>query len=78
LPTVYPWVQAFIWAFKPTDKVDIRRFPRAEAIANAAEIARLKGEPPPLADERDFAATDRSGSPEPASHSRSAAEGERP
>jgi hypothetical protein len=78
LPTVYPWVQAFIWAFKPTDKVDIRRFPRAEAIANAAEIARLKGEPPPRADERDRAATDQSGSPEPASHSSPAAEGDRP
>ena len=28
LPTIYPWVQAFIWAFKPTNIVDIRRFPR--------------------------------------------------
>jgi len=26
LPTVYPWMQALIWAFKPTDIVDIRRF----------------------------------------------------
>ena len=26
-----PWIQAFIWAFKPTDIVDIRRFPSAEA-----------------------------------------------
>jgi hypothetical protein len=47
LPTVYHWVQAFIWAFKPTDKVDIRRFPRAEAIANAEEIARLQGDTAP-------------------------------
>ena len=30
LPTIYPWVQAFIWAFKPTDIIDIRRFPREE------------------------------------------------
>jgi Protein of unknown function (DUF3302) len=22
-----PWIQAFIWAFKPTNIVDIRRFP---------------------------------------------------
>ena len=43
LPTVYPWVQAFIWAFKPTDIVDIRRFPREEARANDEEIARLRG-----------------------------------
>ena len=33
LPTVLPWIQAFIWAFKPTDIVDIRRFPKEEAKA---------------------------------------------
>ncbi|MBI1818448.1 MAG: DUF3302 domain-containing protein [Deltaproteobacteria bacterium] len=38
-----PWIQAFIWAFKPTDIVDIRRFPRAERIAVDEEIARLQG-----------------------------------
>jgi hypothetical protein len=43
LPVV-PWIQAFIWAFKPTDIVDIRRFPREEAKAIDEEIARLKGE----------------------------------
>jgi hypothetical protein len=43
LPTVYPWFQAFIWAFKPTDKVDIRRFPREEQRATEEEIARLSG-----------------------------------
>lgn len=41
-----PWIQAFIWAFKPTDIVDIRRFPKAEAIGIEEEIARLKGEDP--------------------------------
>ena len=44
LPTVYPWVQAFIWAFKPTDIVDIRRFPKEEANAIDEDIAHLKGE----------------------------------
>lgn len=44
-PTVYPWVQAFIWAVKPTDIIDIRRWPREEARAVDAEIARLRGEP---------------------------------
>ena len=44
LPTVLPWIQAFIWAFKPTDIVDIRRFPKEEAIGIDAEIARLKGD----------------------------------
>ena len=38
-----PWIQAFIWAFKPTDIVDIRRFPAEEAQAIEEEIARLKG-----------------------------------
>jgi hypothetical protein len=41
-PTVYPWVQAFIWAFKPTDVVDIRRFPRQEAAALRMESARRR------------------------------------
>ena len=45
LPTVLPWIQAFIWAFKPTDIVDIRRFPREEAIETDKEIARLRGTP---------------------------------
>jgi len=47
LPTVVPWVQAFIWAFKPTDIVDIRRFPQAEARATEREIARLQGKEVP-------------------------------
>ena len=42
-----PWIQAFIWAFKPTDIVDIRRFPAAEAKGIDEEIARLSGRPLP-------------------------------
>jgi hypothetical protein len=45
LPTVLPWIQALIWAFKPTDIVDIRRFPREEARAIDEELARLKSGP---------------------------------
>jgi hypothetical protein len=45
LPTVLPWIQAFIWAFKPTDIVDIRRFPKEEARAVDEEIARLEDDP---------------------------------
>ena len=45
LPTVLPWIQAFIWAFKPTDIVDIRRFPKEEAKAIDEDIRRLKDEP---------------------------------
>lgn len=43
---VVPWIQAFIWAFKPTDIIDIRRFPAEERKAIDLEIARLKGEEP--------------------------------
>ena len=42
---VVPWIQAFIWAFKPTDIIDIRRFPAAEAREIDEQIARLSGEP---------------------------------
>jgi hypothetical protein len=30
---VVPWINALIWAFKPTDVIDIRRFPRQEQAA---------------------------------------------
>ena len=45
LPTVLPWIQAFIWAFKPTDIVDIRRFPKEEARAIDEDITRLSADP---------------------------------
>jgi hypothetical protein len=51
LPTIYPWVQAFIWAFKPTQIVDIRRYPGEERRWIEQEIARLKGQTPPPATE---------------------------
>ena len=44
---VVPWMQAFMWAFKPTDVVDIRYFPRQEQQNIDEEIARLKGKPAP-------------------------------
>ena len=49
LPVV-PWIQAFVWAFKPTDTVDIRRFPAEEAKAIDEDIARLSGKPMPPAE----------------------------
>jgi Protein of unknown function (DUF3302) len=42
---VVPWVQAFIWAFKPTDVVDLRYGPRRVARETAVQIARLTGRP---------------------------------
>src|SRR5713226_5789030 len=38
-----PWIQAFIWAFKPTQVIDIRRYPLAEQIAINEEIAKMSG-----------------------------------
>jgi hypothetical protein len=43
---VVPWIQAFMWAFKPTDVVDVRRMPGEEARAIEEEIARLQGMEP--------------------------------
>src|SRR6266481_6653779 len=40
---IVPWIQAFIWAFKPTQVVDIRRNPLAEQTAIREEIAKLSG-----------------------------------
>jgi hypothetical protein len=42
---VVPWIQAFIWAFKPTDVIDVRRFPEEVAKKTEEEIQRLKDEP---------------------------------
>lgn len=39
---VVPWIQAFTWAFKPTDVIDIRRFPDEEREAIKEDLARLK------------------------------------
>jgi len=41
--TVFPWIQAFGWAFKPTDVVDVRYFPKQEQKHIQEEAARLKG-----------------------------------
>ncbi len=49
---VVPWIQALIWAFKPTDVIDIRNLPAEERRETAAMIASLRGKaaapaPPP-------------------------------
>ena len=44
---VVPWMQAFIWAFKPTQVVDIRYFPRQEQQNIAEMIARVSGKSAP-------------------------------
>jgi hypothetical protein len=38
---VVPWMQAFMWAFKPTDVVDIRYFPKQEQQNINDNLARL-------------------------------------
>ena len=42
---VVPWIQAFIWAYKPTNVIDVRRFPEEVAKKTEEEIQRLKDEP---------------------------------
>jgi alpha-beta hydrolase superfamily lysophospholipase len=67
LPTIYPWVQALIWAFKPTDIVDIRRYPREEAEFIDEEMARLSGKSPaPHSQAKRAAATPTRGAVPPA------------
>ena len=44
---IVPWIQALIWAFKPTDVVDLRRLPKEEQRETDAMIARLTGKEPP-------------------------------
>jgi hypothetical protein len=41
---VVPWIQALIWAFKPTDVIDIRQMPAARQRETDAMIARLSGQ----------------------------------
>jgi hypothetical protein len=40
---VVPWMQALLWAFKPTTVVDIRYLPEEEQRETEAMIARLSG-----------------------------------
>ena len=40
---VVPWIQALIWAFKPTTVVDVRNLPKEEQRETETMIARLTG-----------------------------------
>lgn len=42
---IVPWIQALIWALKPTDVIDIRRFPSQEQAAIDEDLQRLTGKP---------------------------------
>ena len=44
---VVPWIQALIWAFKPTDVVDIRYWPADVKRETDTMIAQLTGKPEP-------------------------------
>jgi hypothetical protein len=43
---VVPWIQALIWAFKPTTVIDVRYLPAEKERETDAMIARLTGEAP--------------------------------
>jgi hypothetical protein len=44
---IVPWIQALIWAFKPTTVIDVRYLPAEEQRETDAMIARLTGNAPP-------------------------------
>ena len=46
---VVPWIQALLWAFKPTQVIDIRNFPKAEQLQITEDLARISGKSEPLA-----------------------------
>lgn len=41
--TIVPWIKALGWAFKPTDVIDIRYFPKEEQLDIEEQIAKLRG-----------------------------------
>ena len=43
---IVPWIQAFLWAFKPTNVIDIRYTPEEEQRHIAEKIALLEGKKP--------------------------------
>jgi Protein of unknown function (DUF3302) len=43
---IVPWIQALIWAFKPTTVIDVRYLPAEEQRETDAMIARLSGKAP--------------------------------
>lgn len=43
---IVPWIQALIWAFKPTTVIDVRYLPKEERRETDAMIARLAGKAP--------------------------------
>jgi len=45
--TVLPWAQALIWAFKPSDIIDVRRWPDEVRRATEAMIDKMKGKEAP-------------------------------
>ena len=47
-----PWIQAFGWAFKPTNVVDVRYFPKQEQENIEQETARLLGKATPVKQSR--------------------------
>ena len=46
--TVLPWAQALIWAFKPSDIIDVRRWPDEVRRATEAMIDKMKGKEAPV------------------------------
>jgi hypothetical protein len=55
---VVPWIQAMIWAFKPTTVIDVRYLPKERQRETDAMVAQLAGKAPsPPAPPRDSPGT---------------------
>ena len=44
---VVPWIQALVWAFKPTTVIDVRYLPKERQHDTEEMIAKLTGKAPP-------------------------------
>jgi len=66
---VVPWMQAFLWAFKDGDVIDIRRFPREEKQFLAEQSRKYAEEHPPRKSKRHKPAPPESDTDHPDDHS---------
>jgi hypothetical protein len=62
---VIPWIQALMWAFKPTDVIDVRHLPSETRRETEEMIARLRGQPATPAPQPTPAAPATPAAPEP-------------
>ena len=75
---VVPWIQAFVWAFKPTDVIDIRRFPKEEQAALEQEAREYAEANAPRRSKKKLAAAASAPSQEPSAPTASVSSTDKP